>query len=229
MKPVYKPETREITYDEARWKILEDKRKRGREILEHLKKNSIYGILHGSVARGDVSSKSDVDIFIPNLTPSYIIELSLEENIMGREIVQATPWQLIKGQIILDNNTTVTFPLVRPKRLEYEFYLFGGQIDLKGIKEKKRVPGMDKRLMMIEPTEKGHIEYTVFGREAEVAKKIGVSVDIVRERIDVLRRRDIIGRTGVYLKRTLSPEESFEEVLKKILDRDVSLRRRAFQ
>ncbi len=229
MKPVYRAETKEIVYDDIHWRIFGDKRKRGREILECLKKNSVHGILHGSIARGDVSPKSDVDIFIPNLTPSYIIEVSLEENILGREIVQATPWQLIKGHIELEENTTVTFPLVRPKRLEYEFYLFGGRIDLSGIKEKKRVPGIDKRLMMIEPNEKGHIEYTVFGREAELAKKIGVSVDIVKERINVLRRRDTIGRTGVYLKRNLSPEESFEDVFKKILDRDVSLRRRVLQ
>ncbi|MHA1628204.1 MAG: nucleotidyltransferase domain-containing protein, partial [Candidatus Baldrarchaeia archaeon] len=88
------------------------------------------------------------------------------------------------------------------------------------------VPGVDKRLILIEPTVKGHIESSIIGRESEVAKILGVSVDIIKERINVLLRRDKIGRTGVYLKRELSPHETFGEVLKKIADRDPIVRRR---
>jgi hypothetical protein len=55
---------------------------------------------------------------------------------------------------------------------------------------------------------------------------LNVSVDLVEERVRVLRRRDAVGRTGVYLKRELSPEESFEEVLKKLGERDPIIRRR---
>ena len=41
----------------------------------------------------------------------------------------------------------------------------------------------------------------------------------------MLVRRDAIGRTGVYLKEELPPDESFEHALKRIADRDPAIRR----
>ena len=59
-----------------------------------------------------------------------------------------------------------------------------------------------------------------------MSKLLNVSIDIVRERSQVLNRRDRIGRTGVYLNRRLMLDESFEQVLKEISDKDSNVRRR---
>jgi predicted nucleotidyltransferase len=88
-----------------------------------------------------------------------------------------------------------------------------------------RVPGVDKRLVMIEPTDTGHIEYGVVGYESSVAKKVGVSVSIANERVRVLKRRDEVGRTGVYKTYHLQDDETFETAAKKLADSDPALRR----
>jgi predicted nucleotidyltransferase len=61
------------------------------------------------------------------------------------------------------------------------------------------------------------VEGPVVGREAEVAKRIGVSLDIVRERVQVLKRRADIGHTGIFLQRELAPDESFEAVFEQLV------------
>ncbi len=97
----------------------------------------------------------------------------------------------------------------------------GGAIDIWGVKTKERVPGVNKKLILIIPTDRGHIEREVVGREPEVAKILGVSIDIVTERVHVLTRRDSIGRTGgIYLNEEVPDWMSFEEALKIIADRD---------
>ena len=78
---------------------------------------------------------------------------------------------------------------------------------------------------MIEPTERGHFESQVIRRESEVARIVGVSPDIVKERVRVLTRRDKIGRTGVFLVEHLSEGEQFEEVLKRIIESNPAVRR----
>jgi len=88
-----------------------------------------------------------------------------------------------------------------------------------------RVHGVDKRLLLIEPTAAGHTESGVVGHETEVAKKLGVGVGIAQERVRVLMRRDTIGRTGIYRTHVLSQTESFEEVAKTLRDTDPALRR----
>jgi len=128
--------------------------------------------------------------------------------------------------IEIDEETTVTFPLIGPTDRELEFYRWGGAIDIWGVKTKERVPGVNKKLILIIPTEKGHIEREVVGRESEVAKILGVSVDIVTERVHVLTRRDAIGRTGIYLNEEVPDWMSFEEALKIIADRDPNVRRK---
>lgn len=208
-------DAREIEYSEEDWKRLERFREETKKILKALKKYEIEGLAHGSVARGDVREKSDIDIIIPQSISSFRAELALEE--VGyrnpqRKIVMATPWQLPKGHIILKENRMVTIPLEKPKRLEEDFYRFGGAVTLKQIKESKRVPGVDKRLILIEPTEEGHRETQVVGREEEVAKIIEVSIEIVEERIQVLTKREKVGKTGIFLERKLRPNENFESV-----------------
>ena len=73
---------------------------------------------------------------------------------------------------------------------------------------------MDKRLLLIEPTETGHTESGIAGREPEVARLLGIGRDSVDERVRVLSRRDSVGRTGVYLREDLEPGESFGDRLR---------------
>jgi hypothetical protein len=219
-RPVKVADTVEVLYDERRWALFRQLRQWAREIMLALSRRNVVSIVHGSVARGDVDQASDVDIFVPSMVRSYEVELALEDaglKPIEREIVVATPWQLPKAHIYLDENSSVTFPLTKPKRLEVEFYYFGGAADLRQVEREIRAAGVDKRLMLIEPTPRGHVESQVIGREAEVAKRIGVGQDIVRERVQVLTRRADIGRTGVFIERKLAPDETFESAMQRLV------------
>ena len=220
VRPIRVADAVEIFYDEERWQLFRELRGYASRLMEGLAAGGFDSLVHGSVARGDVDEKSDVDVFIPYIAPSYKVELTLHDagfRPIKREIVMATPWQLPKAHIYIEDNRSVTFPLVKPKQMELEFYSFGGSVNLERVKEGVRVPGVDKRLMLIEPTLKGHIESPVVGREAEVAKRVGVGLDIVRERVQVLTRRADIGRTGIFVQRALAPGESFEEVFRRLV------------
>ncbi len=226
-------EYRIVIYDKKRWALLRRLREEAIRIMKPLMEAGITSIVHGSVARGDVHEGSDIDIFVPFTVPSYRIELALERggfHISHKLVVQATPSSTPKAYIVLDpdEKRVVSFPLGKLAKREYEFYFFGGALDLQGLLRDIRVPGVDKRLVLIEPTPEGHIEYSIIGREAEAARKIGVSVETVLERVRVLMRRDEIGRTGVFVKVELEPWDSIEEVAKRIA-RDNPLFRRALR
>ena len=221
VKPIRAADIAEVVYGEGRWQLFKGLRTRALELMESLVKQGYDPIVHGSVARGDVSKGSDVDVFVPYVVPSYKIELALHDaklEPMKREIVMATPWQLPKAHIYIEEDRSVTFPLVKPKQLELEFYHFGGAASVEQVKQAVRVSGVDKRLMLIEPTQRGHIESPVMSREAEVAKRVGVGLDIVRERVQVLTRREGVGHTGIFIQRALAPGESFEEVFKRLVE-----------
>lgn len=230
-KPVLRGDRVEIIYPDDVWELLKEKRRRTIEIIECLSHYNIRSFVHGSVARGFVSQESDIDVVIPYVLPSFSVELALRESLginafQKREIVHATPYHTPKAHITLDELTIVTFPLTTLRSQEHEFYAFGGKLDLDGLKTGKRVPGVDKRLLLIEPSAEGHFEWPIFERESEAARLIGVSMNIVEERVMILLRRDEIGRTGTYLKRMLRKDEIFEEVFKKIIDSDPVVRRR---
>ncbi|MEM4808351.1 MAG: hypothetical protein QW462_04065, partial [Candidatus Nezhaarchaeales archaeon] len=140
-------------------------------------------------------------------------------------LTQATPAHAVKAHIYLDERTVITFPLTSLTRHEREFYKFGGELGFDELKEGKRVCGIDKRLKLIEPTPRGHYEEPIIGKELYAANKVGVSLDVVQERIKVLMRRDEVGRTGVYLKYEVNPHESFEEALMTLASKDPALRR----
>jgi hypothetical protein len=227
VRPVKVADTAEVLYDEKRWALFKQLRERTKKIMLALSRRSVASIVHGSVARGDVDPKSDVDIFVPSVVRSYEVELALGDAgfvPIEREIVVATPWQLPKAHIYLDKNSSVTFPLTKLKRLEVEFYYFGGAIDLRQVERGSRAAGVDKRLMLIEPTPRGHVESQVIGREAEVAKRIGVGQDIVRERVQVLTRRSDVGHTGVFIERKLAPDEAFEAVMQQLLNENPEMK-----
>jgi hypothetical protein len=197
--------------------------------MEVLKKTNLVSVTHGSIARGDVTSKSDVDIFIADPSSSFMIETALERAGVSpsrRIIVQATPYYAVKGYIEIDKQHTISFPLARMRNVEREFYRFGGEITLEGLKGERRVAGIDKRLMLIEPTLKGHVESSIVNREDEASKLLEVSLETVLDRVHALLRRDEVGRTGVFIEEELLPDETFELALKKLAETKPEVRRR---
>ncbi|MEM1563467.1 MAG: nucleotidyltransferase domain-containing protein [Candidatus Bathyarchaeia archaeon] len=228
-KPSKLPEFLEVVYSTEHWALLEKLRAKALRLMEALAKFNIEAITHGSIARGDVTEKSDVDVFIPHPPSSFIIETALEQagiQINRRLVVQATPAYAMKGYIEIDERTSVSFPLMNMRRIEREFYKFGGEATLEVLKAGVRVAGVDKRLMLIEPTEKGHRESGVVGREEHVAKMLKISVETVLDRVHALLRRDEVGRTGVFLEKELAEGETFELALKKLAEENPAIRRR---
>jgi len=206
----------EVQYDKDHWDLLKSKRYRAIKVMSILEKYGLKTYTYGSLARGDVKNSSDIDIVIKYPPLPSIVEDVLREHgyyPIRREVIKATPRHTPKAYIHLDEELVVSFPLLPLSRLELEFYKFSGELDLKGLKRGLRVPGVDKRLMLIFPTKWGHIEYSIIGRESKVAKVLGVSIDIVEERKSILSKRCEKGRTGVFFKRVLSPIETFEDVL----------------
>ena len=132
----------------------------------------------------------------------------------------------MKAHIEIDEKTTVSFPLMEMRRVEREFYRFGGEVNLNQIKTNIRVAGVDKRLMLIEPTENGHSESSVVGREESTAKILGIAAETVLDRVHALMKRDTVGRTGVFVKKELLQDETFELALKRISELNPAVRRR---
>jgi len=229
-----KAEYKVVVYDERRWRLLKEFRLEAKKIMESLRKFHLHSIVHGSIARGDVKPTSDIDVFIPSPVPSYIVELALERagyKVFSKVIIQATPSSTPKAYFVLDEEEkrVVSYPLAKLTKREYEFYYFGGALTYDDILKDRRVPGVDKRLVLIEPIPEGHRESPVIGREDVVAKIIGVSVDTVRERVRVLSRRDEVGRTGVFVKLELAPSDSIEENVRRIAERNPHFRRILFE
>jgi predicted nucleotidyltransferase len=228
-KPVKRADRAEVIYNEKRWKLLQRLREEAVEIMEAFEKVSLNCVTHGSIGRGDVSAESDIDVFIPNPLGSFLIESAVERaglTVNQRILVQATPSYAAKGYIELDPQRVISFPLMKMRPLERDFYRFGGEATLQTLNEKKRVAGVDKRLMLIEPNDQGHVESSIIGRENAVAKLLNVSVEAVLDRVHALLRRDEVGRTGVFIKRELRPDETFEMVLQRLADENPAVRRR---
>lgn len=208
-----------ITYSEDKWALLKDKRINAIKLLEIFVKEGFNPFVYGSIARGDVHESSDIDITFVQKIPSFQVEYILHKNGYEnyfREIIMATPLDSIKLYIYLSELESITVPLTKFEKNVIEFYNFGGKIALNGLQSGNRVPGIDKRLVLIKPNQDGHEESSVIGNEALAAKQVGVGINTVNERIRVLLRREKYGRTGVYLKQTLQLDESTEDVLKKL-------------
>ena len=228
-KPLTRAESLEVIYNEKRWRLIRELRDQAIQIMEALERFHLHSIVHGSIARGDVSEKSDIDVLLPDPPSSFIIENALERAsipVNRRLVVQATPLYAVKGHIEINKQHSVSFPLMRLRPVEEGFYKFGGEATLAMLRENLRVPGVDKRLMLIEPTSEGHVESTILGREEAAAHLLGVSLEVVLDRVRALLRRDEVGRTGVFIERELQPNETFEMVLKKLADQNPAVRRR---
>jgi uncharacterized protein len=228
-KPTPHADTKSLVYSNQRWQQLAILREKAASVMTALEAFHLQSVVHGSVARGDVNEGSDVDVFIPEVQNSFLVETALQKakiSVNSRLIVQATPTYAMKAHIEIDERTTVSFPLMEMRRVEREFYRFGGEVNLNQLRSKLRVAGVDKRLMLIEPTEKGHVESSIMGREESVAGVLGVSAETVSDRVRALLKRDSLGRTGVFVKKELTPEETFELALKKLSEANAAVRRR---
>ncbi len=229
IKPATPSEYREVTYNSAHWARLNRLRETAMSIMEALEKFHLYSIVHGSLARGDVKKSSDVDVFIAEVQNSFLIDTALEKAhipVSARRVVQATPSYAMKAHTEIDEAVTVTFPLMEMHRVEREFYRFGGEANLSQLKRNLRVAGVDKRLVLIEPNEKGHVESSIVGKEEFVAKILGISTETVFDREHALLKRDTVGRTGVFIKKELAPDETFELAMKKLAETNPAVRRR---
>jgi hypothetical protein len=228
-KPLRRLEYGEVVYDDERWALLERLRLKAMQTMKALESFHLGAVVHGSIARGDITKKSDIDVFIPYLVSSFMVETALEKAgipVNRRLVVQATPTYAMKAYIEIGENTSVSFPLMKMRKIEREFYKFGGEVSIENLRNGLRIHGVDKRLMLIEPTEEGHRESTVVGREEHVAKLLGVSVETVLDRVHALLRRDEVGRTGVFIEKELSADETFEMALKRLADQNPAVRRR---
>lgn len=213
-----------VAYPAGRFATLKEKRARAQPFMAALPQGTR---VFGSVARGDVRTASDIDLEVPYGVRSFALEVALaalDEPCLGRSLIQATPNSVVKA--LWDyGEVTVALALTPPTPIEEGFARFGGALDLKALAAGARVPGVDKRLLLIEPTEEGHIESSVADRTVQAAKVLGVSRDVVEGRVRVLRRRTASGRTGVYLTHRLDDGESPEEALEGLKDADPAVRR----
>jgi len=229
VKPTKHADYKEVMYTSTRWTLLTELRSKAEEIMGALDAFHLQSIAHGSIARGDEHKESDIDVFIPEVQNSFLVETAIEKAripVNARLIVQATPTYAMKAHIEVSEQITVSFPLMQMRRVEREFYRFGGETNLNQLKAGVRVSGVDKRLMLIEPTDKGHVESSIIGREESAAKILGISAETVLDRVHTLLKRDTVGRTGVFVKKELAPDETFELALKKLSDLNPAVRRR---
>ncbi len=229
VKPTKSGDYQEVTYTNTRWVLLKALREKAITVMAALEALHLQSTVHGSVARGDVKAESDVDVFIAEVQNSFLVETALEKAkvpVTARLIVQATPNYAMKAHIEIDGSTSVSFPLMEMRRVEREFYCFGGEANLAQLEADVRVVGVDKRLMLIEPTKNGHVESSIIGKEEFAAKTMGISAQTVLDRVHALQRRDTVGRTGVFVKKELAPDETFELALKKLAEANPAVRRR---
>lgn len=222
---------KEVIYSYEQWALLEDKRAKGLRIVEALERCGFtLPILHGSVARGDVSRDSDVDVALLHPYPVGMVKLCLEERgltVYDIRIVQPTPKHTPKVYIYLDSSEekTVSVPLAQLDKLEVEYYKFSGYITKDGILTRTRVKGVNKRLMLIIPTDRGHIEIPVVGNEGYISRALGVSIDVVLDRVEALTRRVEEGHTGLFIEASVPLFEEVENYIKKLCRENAIFRR----
>ena len=206
---------REVVYAPNRWELLGALRARASAVQRALGARSM---VYGSVARGDVRATSDVDVVMVEPAPSFAVELGLASrfHVLERRVTLASPSSVPKAHVELAEGATVSWPLLAPTPREEGFYAFGGWMDATAAAPRERVPGVSKRLLLVEPTAAGHVESSVVGAEVEVARRLGVPLDVVEERVRVLGRRDRVGRTGVFRSVPVREGESFEQALEEL-------------
>ncbi|TXT66147.1 MAG: Nucleotidyltransferase domain protein [Promethearchaeota archaeon] len=220
---------REVVYPQEHWALLQTKRTEALKLLSIFEEELFKGYVYGSLARGDVHPNSDIDIGFLYKIPPFKIEYLLTKNNFKnyhREIIAATPSDSIKLYIHLSELVSITVPLTPLTKKNREFYDFGGKIEHHQLQDNLRVPGITKQLILIKPTEKGHVEKSIIHQEHIAAKTVGISIATINERKKVLLRREKHGRTGVFLKRELARDETVEGALKSIAEQNSIIRRK---
>ncbi|RLG49055.1 MAG: hypothetical protein DRO06_00060 [Thermoproteota archaeon] len=221
---------RVVIYDEEMWGLLRRMRERALQILRSLERVGLRGAAYGSVARGDVDERSDLDIVLldPPSSPSMVEELvsSSVGPPMMRKIVQANPQGPIKVYLYITEREVVSFPVSRLREREEEFYRFGGMVRVGELEGGVRVPGVNKSLRLILPTEEGHAEVPVVGMESHVAEILGISQQTVEERVRVLTKRRFEGRSGLYVDESVPLGIPLEEALSDLARRKKGVRNR---
>ncbi|RLG62573.1 DNA polymerase subunit beta [Candidatus Geothermarchaeota archaeon] len=218
-------EWRGVIYNKDRIDLLKKFRREAIKISKPLYLRGLNPYVYGSVARGDVNPNSDIDIIILRYVSPFLIESTLESygfEIRNKVIIQATPYNTPKVYYWLDDygKKVVSYLLKKLTSNEISFYRFGGMIDYNSLGSLRRVPGVDKRLMLIQPTNDGHIETCIIGREGWASKILSIPESIVNERVYMLSKREIYGRTGVFLEYTLSPGEDIAMAIKYLKNRN---------
>ncbi|MHA1192533.1 MAG: nucleotidyltransferase domain-containing protein [Promethearchaeota archaeon] len=229
MDKILRNHNRIIKYNKNDWELLNNKRLQALELLNIFVVAGFNPYIYGSVARGNVHIDSDIDIVFPQRISSFLVEHVLYKNGYDnyfREIVMATPGDTIKLYIYLSELESITIPISPFDKKSLEFYSFGGKINHNQLKRKIRVPGIDKRLVFINPTNDGHDESSIIGNEHTIAKEINIDIETIIERKNVLLRREQYGRTGVFIKRPLNPDESTEDVLKLLARKKTIIRKK---
>ncbi len=77
VKPTKQGEHKEVIYNSLRWEQLKDTYEK-KQFGLWMRWNAFHlrSLTHGSIARGDVKLGSDVDVFIPEVQNSFIVEIS---------------------------------------------------------------------------------------------------------------------------------------------------------
>ncbi len=213
---------REVVYSDKHWELLLSKRRKGLELIKTLSSCGMaHVVLHGSVARGDVEPDSDVDAALLYPYSPSLVTLCLERHgytVYSLVIVQPTPVHTPKVYVYLDpyEELVVTIPLADLKPIEIEFYRFSGMVTLSDLERGIRVAGVNKRLVLIEPTDVGHREIPVIGNEGYVARRLGVSINVVLDRVRALTRRSLEGHTGLFIEFEVPPNLSIEEAIERL-------------
>ncbi|MFX0053276.1 MAG: nucleotidyltransferase domain-containing protein [Candidatus Hermodarchaeota archaeon] len=213
------------SYNKEEKELLSIFRSKATSLLSILEESGIKAFIHGSVARGDVSNTSDIDIHIPIQISSFRLELLNNFDFADRRIIMGTPNSTIRGLLIRNDKVSISFPLSTPRERETEFFLFSGLLYNEDLNQNIRTAGVTKQLLLIEPEGDGYWISSLIANKKRAIKILNISQQIIEERIRVLERRDRIGRTGLLLNYALSPNENFEQALKQIADRNVIVRR----
>lgn len=214
------------SYNDAEKKLFFSFRTEAINILRKLEEVGIKAFIHGSVARGDVSNTSDIDIYIPAQISSFRLDIIPDFNFADRRIIMGTPNSTIRGVLIRNDNISVSFPLSIPREREIEFYRFSGFLYQKDLEQNVRIAGVNKKLLLVEPEGKGYWISSAVSNKNRVIEVLRISQQIIDERIRVLSRRDKIGRTGLLIDYSLSPNENFEQALRRLSSRNVIVRRK---
>ncbi|MHA2225741.1 MAG: nucleotidyltransferase domain-containing protein [Candidatus Hodarchaeales archaeon] len=213
-------------YTRREKEIFSKLRSNSTTILRTLENKEIKAFIHGSVARGDVDNASDIDIHIPIPIPSFELDLIDLFKFAERRILMGTPNSTIRGVLSIHDNISISFPLSSPNEREEEFFRFSGLLYLDDIISNRRTPGVNKKLLLIEPEGDGYwISSINQNNKRNLCRILSLSQRIIDERIRVLTKRDKIGRTGLLLDYSLSSDENFEQALNRIADRNIIVRR----